>query len=309
MTFSGVISRRDDRDVDLVVVLAVDQDRRARRRARGRGRSRRAGPRCSAGSRGAAAGRPSPGRSPSRRAAPSPPRSARSSTSCSPICSRSRFIIRSTIVMISSFVSLWKTITSSMRFSSSGRKTFLSSPMTRSFMSSYERPDSSPIEKPSDWFFEIVAGADVRGHDHDRVAEVDLAALGVGQLPVLEDLEQDVEDVRVGLLDLVEQDDRVRLAAHGLGELAALVVADVARRRADEPGHGVLLHVLRHVDLDHRVLVAEQELGERARQLGLADARGAEEDERAGRALRVLDARRARGGSTSRRRRSPPPGR
>ncbi len=37
------------------------------------------------------------------------------------------------------------------------------------------------------------------------------------------------------------------------------------------------------------VLVAEQELGERAGELGLADARGAEEDERAGRALRVLD--------------------
>ena len=133
--------------------------------------------------------------------------------------------------------------------------------------------------------------ADVRRHDHDRVAEVDLAALGVRQLPVLEDLEEDVEDVRVGLLDLVEEDDGVRLAAHGLGELAALVVADVAGGRADEPGHGVLLHVLRHVDLDHRVLVAEEELGERARQLGLPDARGAEEDERAGRALRVLDAR------------------
>ena len=85
--------------------------------------------------------------------------------------------------------------------------------------------------------------------------------------------------------------DGVRPAAHGLGQLAALVVADVAGRRADEPGHGVLLHVLRHVDLDHRVLVAEEELGERARELGLADARGPEEDERAGRPLRVLDAR------------------
>ena len=92
------------------------------------------------------------------------------------------------------------------------------------------------------------------------------------------------------LLDLVEEDDRVRLAAHGLGELAAFVVADVAGRRADEPGDGVLLHVLRHVDLDHRVLVAEQELGERARELGLPDAGRPEEDERAGRPLRVLDA-------------------
>ena len=134
-----------------------------------------------------------------------------------------------------------------------------------------------------------LAGPDVRGHDHDRVAEVDRAPLGVGQPAVLQDLQEDVEHVRVGLLDLVEQEHGVRLAAHRLGELAALVVADVARGRAHEPRDGVLLHVLRHVDADHRVLVAEQELGERARQLGLPDARGAEEDERAGRALRVLE--------------------
>src|SRR5919109_301540 len=62
-------------------------------------------------------------------------------------------------------------------------------------------------------------------------------------------------------------------------------------RRTAEPGHGVLLHVLRHVDPHHRVLVAEQELGERARQLGLADAGRAEEHERACRPLRVLEAR------------------
>ena len=48
--------------------------------------------------------------------------------------------------------------------------------------------------------------AEVRGHDHDRVAEVN-PPLGVRELPVLEDLEQDVEHVRVGLLDLVEEDD------------------------------------------------------------------------------------------------------
>ena len=94
---------------------------------------------------------------------------------------------------------------------------------------------------------------------------------------------------------------RVRLAAHRLGELAALVVADVARRRADQPRDGVLLHVLGHVDADHRVLVAEQELGQRAGQLGLADAGRAQEDERAGRPLRVLESRRASGGSPSRR--------
>src|SRR4051794_37280274 len=131
---------------------------------------------------------------------------------------------------------------------------------------------------------------EVRGHDHDRVPEVDRAPLGVGQPAVLQDLQEDVEHVRVGLLDLVEEEHRVRLAPHGLGQLTALVVADVARRRAHEARHRVLLHVLRHVDADHRLLVAEEELGERPRELGLPDARGAGEEERAGRALRVLEA-------------------
>ena len=97
----------------------------------------------------------------------------------------------------------------------------------------------------------------------------------------------DVEDVGVGLLDLVEQDDRVGPAAHRLGQLAALLVADVAGRRADQPRDGVLLHVLGHVDADDRLLGVEHELGQRPGELGLADAGRAEEEEGADRPVRV----------------------
>src|SRR3954466_15338212 len=57
--------------------------------------------------------------------------------------------------------------------------------------------------------------------------------------------------------------------------------------RPQKPRDGVPLHVLRHVDPHHRLLGVEQELRQRLGQLGLADARGAEEDERADRAVRV----------------------
>ena len=97
-----------------------------------------------------------------------------------------------------------------------------------------------------------------------------------------------VEHFGVRLLDLVEEHDRVGPAAHRLGQLAGLVVADVSRRRADQPRHGVLLLVLRHVDANHRVLVVEQELGERAGELGLADAGRPEKDERPERPVRIL---------------------
>ena len=83
------------------------------------------------------------------------------------------------------------------------------------------------------------------------------------------------------LLDLVEEDHRVGLAAHLLGELPALFVADIARRRADEPRHRVLLHVLRHVDADQVILGVEQERRQRLAEFRLADARRAEEEEAA----------------------------
>ena len=98
-----------------------------------------------------------------------------------------------------------------------------------------EAVDELGLERLADRLV-VVAGlrADVRGHDQHRVLEVHGAALAVGQAAVVDHLEQRVEDVGVGLLDLVEQHDRVGPAADGLGELAALLVADVAGRRADQ---------------------------------------------------------------------------
>ena len=52
----------------------------------------------------------------------------------------------------------------------------------------------------------------------------------------------------------------------------------------------MLLHVLRHVDADHRLGAVEHELGQRAGELGLADAGRAEEQEGADRAVGVLEA-------------------
>jgi len=99
------------------------------------------------------------------------------------------------------------------------------------------------------------------------------AALGIGQVAVLEDLEEDVEDVRVRLLDLVEHHHRIALAAHRLGQLPSLVVADVTGGSTDQARDVVALHELAHVDLHHRVLGAEHELGQGARQVGLAARR------------------------------------
>ena len=58
----------------------------------------------------------------------------------------------------------------------------------------------------------IGAAARIGGHDDDGVLEVHIAALGVGNVTVIQDLKQDVQHIRMGLLDLVEEDDAVGLA-------------------------------------------------------------------------------------------------
>ena len=152
-------------------------------------------------------------------------------------------------------------------------------------------------------------GAEVGGHDDHRVGEVDRPALAVGEPPVVHQLQQDVPDLRVGLLDLVEQDHGVGAPAHRLGQLAAVAVPDVAGGRADQPRDRVRLAVLGHVDADQRLLGREQPLRERLDQLGLADAGRARGTGTcpSGRSLSDSPTRARR--TCPRRPRRPPPGR
>src|SRR5439155_2292467 len=71
---------------------------------------------------------------------------------------------------------------------------------------------------------------DVARHGHDGVLEVDRPALAVREAAVVEDLQEQVEHVRMGLLDLVEEDHLVGPTADDLGQLAALLVAEAGRR-------------------------------------------------------------------------------
>ena len=136
---------------------------------------------------------------------------------------------------------------------------------------------------------EQVVRSDVGRHDDHRVAEVDLMALRIGEPPVVENLQQGVEHICVGFLDLVEQHHRVGLAPHRFGELAALVVADVSRRRPNQSADRMPLLVLTHIKPHHVVLTVEQGSGQRPREFGLTNTGRSQENERPDRAARVSD--------------------
>ena len=64
-------------------------------------------------------------------------------------------------------------------------------------------------------------GAQVGRHDHHGIAEIDGTALTIGQSAVIQHLQQNIEYVRVRFLDFIQQNHRIRPAAHGLREVTA----------------------------------------------------------------------------------------
>ena len=119
------------------------------------------------------------------------------------------------------------------------------------------------------------------------MAQVDRAPVAVGEPAVVEDLEEDVPDLRVRLLELVEQQDEngcLRTWAIS-GPLSS------ACRVAEKAVEALRRLVLAHVEPDEPVLRAEQELAEGLRDLGLAGAGRADEEEDAERARRVGEPR------------------
>ena len=115
----------------------------------------------------------------------------------------------------------------------------------------------------------------IGGHDQDGVAEIDLLAVVIGELAVIHHLQQDVEQIGMGLFDLVQQQHDVGVLIDGVGQQPALVEADIAGRGADQPRDRVAFHIFRHVE-PHQLHAQGQ--GEAAGHLGFADAGGAGEE-------------------------------
>lgn len=142
----------------------------------------------------------------------------------------------------------------------------------------------------------VFVDAEVGGEDDDGFAEIHAFAAAAGEDAVVENLEELVEDARVGFLDFIEENDGEGFFADGVGEFAAHIGADVAGRRADEALVGVLGGELGHVKTDVGAFVAEEEFREGFGEFGFAGAgRAGEEHDAAGastgaRALRAGEA-------------------
>ena len=92
----------------------------------------------------------------------------------------------------------------------------------------------------------------------------------VGQLAVVHDLQKDIEQIRMGLFDFVQQQHTMGLLIDGIGQQAALIKTDITRRGPDQTRYGMTLHVFGHVEAHQ---IDAHHVRQLARDLGLADTR------------------------------------
>src|SRR5262245_45019439 len=64
---------------------------------------------------------------------------------------------------------------------------------------------------------QYVWATDVRRHDDHCIAEIDSASLRIREASVIENLQQDVEDIRMGFFDFIKEYDRIRSPADAFG--------------------------------------------------------------------------------------------
>ena len=96
----------------------------------------------------------------------------------------------------------------------------------------------------------------------DGIAEVNETAVAIGEASFVEHLQQEVEHVAVGLLNLVEQHDGVGVTTHTLRQLSTFLIAYIARRGTDEAGGVETLRILTHIDADQCLGTAEHLLSQ-----------------------------------------------
>ena len=101
---------------------------------------------------------------------------------------------------------------SSMRLMNSGRK----APFNAFSILSCDSRSSSEalrLEEAQSASLSHVFGAQVRGHDQNRIAEIHHVALTICHAAVVQNLQQRVPDFGMRLLDLIEQHDAIGASA------------------------------------------------------------------------------------------------
>lgn len=129
--------------------------------------------------------------------------------------------------------------------------------------------------------------AEVGRQEEDDIFAVNQAAFTVCHFALIERLVEQVEHIRVRFFHFIEQYYRVGFLANRFGQYAAFTVANVARRRTNQPRDGVFLLEFGHIDGGQVLATAVKQLCQLQDGFGFTHTAGASQQERTERASRT----------------------
>ena len=105
-------------------------------------------------------------------------------------------------------------------------------------------------------FFQL-AGSNIGGHNNHSILEINGSAIIVSKTPFIQYLQQDVENIRMRLLNFIKQHYGIRFAAYFLRQLSAFFITDISRSRTNHTRHRIFFHILTHIDTYQRIAGTE----------------------------------------------------
>ena len=134
--------------------------------------------------------------------------------------------------------------------------------------------------------------SDVRCQENHAARKIDFLVVAQGQPRLVENTEKKLPQGIVGLLDLIEEQQRKRsfrslvagdVCRRKIG--AGFLMTQVSRRRTDQPRYFVAMAELGTVYLEHRAAIAKATLGQCFHQIRLAGPRRSQEQKGTKRAV------------------------
>ena len=92
-----------------------------------------------------------------------------------------------------------------------------------------------------------ISGASIGGHNQHDVAEINLLTVVIRQFAVIHDLQQNIEEIRMGFFNFIQEQDTVAMLIDTIGEKPALIKTHIAGRCAQQARDRMPFHIFRHV--------------------------------------------------------------
>src|SRR5258708_28786161 len=115
-------------------------------------------------------------------------------------------------------------------------------------------------------------GAKIRSHNHNGIATINNLTTRITETSFLQQLQEQIKDIIMGFLNLIKEQNTIRMATDKLCQLSTIFITDIARRGTQQASGMVPLHKFRHIQSQERAFIVKKCSRQCSRQFAFANS-------------------------------------